>query len=39
LIIPEMSHYRDVVEIISDVKLRDKFALKDGSEVELKVYI
>ncbi len=39
LIIPEMSQYRDVVEVISDVKLREKFALKDGSEVELKVYL
>ncbi len=39
LIIPEMSQYRDVVEIISDVKLRDRFNLKDGSEVELVIYL
>ncbi len=39
LIVPEMSQYRDVVEIISDVKLRDKFDLKDGSEVLLVIYL
>ncbi len=39
LIIPEMSHYRDVIEIIADVSLREKFGLRDGDEVEIRVYL
>ncbi len=39
LIIPEMSHYKDIVEIIADVSLREKFRLKDGDEVEINVYL
>ncbi|NPA74792.1 MAG: DUF120 domain-containing protein [Euryarchaeota archaeon] len=39
VIIPEMSHYTDVVEIIADVNLREKIKLEDGSEVKIEVLL
>ncbi len=39
LIIPEMSHYRDVIEMIADIGFREKFGIRDGDEVEIKVYL
>ncbi len=38
LIIPERSHYEDVVEIIADKNLREELNLKDGSIVDIVVY-
>ena len=39
LIVPEMTQYRDTVEIISEYSLREKHRLKDGTNVEIKVYL
>ena len=38
LIIPERSHYKDVVEIIADKNLREELKLKDGSIVDIVVF-
>ncbi len=39
VIIPEMSHYTDVLEVIADVNLREKINLEDGSEVNLEILL
>ncbi len=39
LVIPEMSHYKDVVEIISDKSLRKLYSLSDGAEVKIMVFL
>ena len=39
LIMPERSHYTDVVEIIANKNLRKKLTLKDGSAVDIVVYL
>ena len=38
LIIPERSHYRDIVEIIADKNLREELGLEDGSIVNVVVF-
>jgi len=38
LIIPERSHYKDVVEVIADKNLREELNLKDGSIVDIVVF-
>jgi riboflavin kinase len=38
LIMPERSHYKDVVEIIADKNLREELNLKDGSIVDIVVF-
>jgi len=38
LIMPERSHYTDIVEIISDKNLREELSLEDGSIVNIIVY-
>ncbi len=38
LIMPERSHYKDVVEIIADKNLREELKLKDGSIVDIVVF-
>ena len=37
LIIPERTHYKDEIEIISEFNLRDKFGLKDGDSVSIEI--
>jgi len=39
IIIPERSHYKDVLEIISNFFLREKLNVKDGDTVSITVYI
>ena len=39
LIMPERSHYTDVVEVIASENLRKKLSLKDGSTVDIVVYL
>ncbi len=38
VIFPERSHYRNVIEIISDKCLRKELGLKDGMDVSLKIF-
>jgi riboflavin kinase len=38
LIIPERSHYRDVVEIISNKRLRKELDLEDGAIVDIVIF-
>ncbi|HIE33719.1 MAG TPA: DUF120 domain-containing protein [Candidatus Altiarchaeales archaeon] len=37
LIIPERTHYKDGIEIISEFNLRDKFGLRDGDSVSVEI--
>ncbi|MEM2137087.1 MAG: DUF120 domain-containing protein [Candidatus Methanomethylicia archaeon] len=40
LVLVERTHYGDdVIEILSPIKIRDALGLKDGSEVEVEVYV
>ncbi len=39
LILPELSHYREVVELISHIPLREVCKLIDGDEVEIAVFL
>ncbi len=39
VIIPDRSHYTDVIEVIADVNLREKLHLSDGTPVEIVIYI
>ncbi len=39
LIIPEMSNYANIVEIIADTSLREKIKLRDESRVSVDIYI
>lgn len=37
IVLPERTHYNDVIELVSEFKLRDKLGLKDGDSVEVKI--
>ncbi len=37
VIIPERSHYSDIIEVISTYYLREKLKIRDGDEVEVEV--
>jgi riboflavin kinase len=39
LIIPDRTHYTDIIEIISNIKLRDFFKLKDGDLIKITINI
>lgn len=39
LIIPDRTHYTDVIEIIASIKLRDYFNLKDGDKIKIKINV
>ncbi len=39
LVIPEKSDYRKTAEFISNTKFREKMRLKDGDEIEAKVFL
>ena len=39
IVLPKRTHHTNVLEVISAVYLRDKFALKDGDEVTLDIEI
>jgi CTP-dependent riboflavin kinase len=38
VILPEEQRHKDVIEVISDARLRTKFDLRDGDEVEIEIY-
>ncbi len=38
VVIPEKSHYKNIMEIISDKNLREALSLNDGDEVNILIY-
>lgn len=38
IVMPERTHYNDVIEIVSSDRLRDLFHLVDGNEVDVTIY-
>ncbi len=37
IVIPERTHYNDVIELVSEFKLRDKLGLRDGDIIEIRI--